>query len=280
MSEPLQFYGAVYEIETGRITRIVQTATQEILEQQPQPGEALIDGQPDARIKYVVDGEIVSRPSMDVPASLEISAPQNVTIPEGAFVKGFGVGSGIVTGGNITAVAPTTVEGYQIVIRAFPFLDHILTVRLPALERAKMNAIDTLQNAINTRVLKLKEGYHPFEREGFVEKTAQARSVIAGGSAVAADLLITELRFAGVNPTAATILALANQIDENARLVGKLPYVIAGLRKRADTVNDTATTTQGVAGALTRANNVFTQLEAFFQAKDVAGFESYISSVT
>src|SRR5215207_3423159 len=280
MSEPLQFYGAVYEIGTGRITRIVQAATQEILEQQPHAGEDLINGQYDARTQYVVDGEIVSRPPLDVPASLEISTQQSVTIPEGAFVKGFGVGSGIVTGGSITVAAPTTAEGYQIVIRAFPFLDHVLTVRLPALERAKINAIETLQNALNTRVLKLKEGYHPFEREGFVEKTAQARSVIAGGSAAAADLLITELRFAGVNPTATNIVALANQIDENARLVGKLPYVIAGLRKRAETAINNATTTQGVAGALTRANNVFTQLEAFFQAKDVAGFESYISSVT
>src|SRR5215207_900073 len=280
MSEPLQFYGAVYEIETGRITRIVQAATQEILGQQPHIGEALIDGQPDARIKYVVDGEIVSRPSMDVPASLEISEPQSVTIPEGAFVKGFGVGSGIVTGGSITAVAPNTLEGYQIVIRAFPFLDHVITVLPPTLERAKMSALDTLQNALNTRVLKLKEGYHPFEREGFVEKTEQARSVIAGGSAAAADLLITELRFAGVNPTVANVLELANQIDENARLVGKLPYVVAGLRKRAETAISNATTVQGVTSALTRANNVFTQLETFFQAKDVAGFESYISSVT
>src|SRR5215204_3097833 len=159
MSEPLQFYGAVYEIETGRITRIVQAATQEILEQQPHPGEALVDGQPDARTQYVVDGEIVSRPPMDVPASLEISEPQSVTIPEGAFVKGFGLGSGIVTGGSITVAAPKTVEGYQIVIRAFPFLDHVLTVRPPALERAKINAFDALQSALNTRVLKLKEGY-------------------------------------------------------------------------------------------------------------------------
>src|SRR5215203_2820773 len=168
MSETLQslnptlvYEGSVYEISTGRITRIVWTETEANLNLQPQEGEAILIGHYDTRTHYVVDGAVVARPDMPIPQSIEVNGTQTITVPEGAFVRHPGVKVGTINGESIDVAPPLNADGYEIVIRAFPYRDHVLTVNLPTLERAKRAAKDALHNAFETRVLKLKEGYHP-----------------------------------------------------------------------------------------------------------------------
>ena len=121
----------VYDSETGRILRSGFSAL-DTIETLADPGESLLLEPSNGALQYVVNGEVVNRPTMGVPTEISVVADGETQVdidnlPSGVEAQIDGMPPVVLPDTTLSLVfdAPGT---YTLYLRRFPYIDAQVTI--------------------------------------------------------------------------------------------------------------------------------------------------------